>query len=307
MIPPAWQVLLAAMLEAVWLVDPLTLRIVAANPAACTLLDLTAEELVGKPVIELTATPEDQFFWEDVAAGLSSQIHSETMVRSNLGVPIAVERRVSRVPLDAGNSLFLVSLRDLRQQRRVEESHERLMAELRATLESTADGILVTDLSGSVRNYNRHFARLWDMPEELLLQRNDRALYQYVDRLKQDHLRGTDRIDKVLFDSKIHLVHQALGLHTSRARVQGSRLKGSREIRIASLFRVAPLEFLRMIFVHELAHLRVREHDKAFYQLCLHVEPTYHQLEFDVRLYLTHLDLGGDRVWGETQSDALSK
>ena len=180
MMPASWQAVLNAMLESVWLVDPMTLRIVAVNPAACALLDLTEHELVGKAVIELTATPEDQFFWEDVAAGLSHQIHSETMVRSNLGVPIAVERRVSRLPVDQHNSVFMVSMQDMRQQRRIEASHERLMAELRATLESTADGILVTDLSGSVRNYNRHFARLWDLPEELLLQRNDQALYQYL-------------------------------------------------------------------------------------------------------------------------------
>jgi predicted metal-dependent hydrolase len=42
--------------------------------------------------------------------------------------------------------------------------------------------------------------------------------------------------------------------------------------------------------VHELAHLKEREHDKAFYALCCHMEPGYHQLEFDLRLYLTHLD-----------------
>jgi predicted metal-dependent hydrolase len=42
-----------------------------------------------------------------------------------------------------------------------------------------------------------------------------------------------------------------------------------------------------MIVVHELAHLRERQHDKAFYALCQHMEPGYHQLEFDVRLWLT--------------------
>jgi len=44
--------------------------------------------------------------------------------------------------------------------------------------------------------------------------------------------------------------------------------------------------------VHELAHLKQKQHDKAFYQLCCHMEPDYHQLEFDLRLYLTHLDFG---------------
>jgi len=34
-------------------------------------------------------------------------------------------------------------------------------------------------------------------------------------------------------------------------------------------------------------HLKERDHDKAFYQLCQHMEPNYHQLEFDCRVYLT--------------------
>ena len=46
-----------------------------------------------------------------------------------------------------------------------------------------------------------------------------------------------------------------------------------------------------LVEVHELAHLRERDHNKAFYQLCLHMEPHYHQLEFDMRLYLTQQEL----------------
>lgn len=58
------------------------------------------------------------------------------------------------------------------------------------------------------------------------------------------------------------------------------------------MFRDAPAEFLKMIAVHELAHLKEADHNKAFYQLCTHMEPDYHQLEFDLRLYLTQLELG---------------
>ena len=46
-----------------------------------------------------------------------------------------------------------------------------------------------------------------------------------------------------------------------------------------------------MIVVHELAHLKEQEHNKAFYQLCEHMLPGYRQLEFDTRLYLTWRDL----------------
>lgn len=128
--------------------------------------------------------------------------------------------------------------------------------------------------------------------------RSDRALYDYVSGLKNQFLRGAAAVDKIFFDSKIQVIQHALGLHAAVSRVQGNRLKSSHEIRIAAMFRDAPPEFLRMIAVHELAHLKERQHDRAFYKLCVYMEPAYHQLEFDVRLYLTHLDLSsGARIW----------
>ena len=127
--------------------------------------------------------------------------------------------------------------------------------------------------------------------------RTDRALYDYVQALKAEYLRGAEPLSKVAFDSKLQIVQHALGTHTTVSRVQGSKLKAKREIRIASLFKDSPPEFLRMIVVHELAHLRERAHDKPFYQLCSYMETGYHQLEFEVRLYLTHLDAGGVRLW----------
>ncbi|MBT9506877.1 EAL domain-containing protein [Rhodoferax sp.] len=178
--PLAWSPLIEGLLEAVWLVDPVTLRILAVNRAAAELLGLVSEDLVGKPAIELTATPEDQFFWEDIAAGLINNIHSETLLRGADGIAIPVERRVSRVWPEPEHPVYVVGIRDLRQQRRTEDELERLVAELRATLESTADGILVSDLNGAIRNYNRHFAALWDVPEELLLTRHDAALYAHL-------------------------------------------------------------------------------------------------------------------------------
>ena len=127
--------------------------------------------------------------------------------------------------------------------------------------------------------------------------RTDRALYDYVQDLRQQYLRGADPVNKVAFDSKLHVVQHALGTHTTISRVQGSKLKAKREIRVASLFKDAPPEFLRMIVVHELAHVRERAHDKAFYQLCTYMEPAYHQLEFELRVYLTHLEASGARLW----------
>ena len=128
--------------------------------------------------------------------------------------------------------------------------------------------------------------------------RTDKALYDYVMEIKGEFLRSSEPLSKVAYDSKLHVIRNALGTHTTVSRVQGSKLKAKREIRVATLFREAPPEFLRMITVHELAHFKEKEHDKAFYALCTRMEPHYHQYEFDLRLYLTHMDAHGRLAWG---------
>ncbi|AYA91460.1 MULTISPECIES: M48 metallopeptidase family protein [Stenotrophomonas] len=119
--------------------------------------------------------------------------------------------------------------------------------------------------------------------------RSDRQLYDYTQALKDRYLRKSVPLNKVCYDNTLEVIKHALGTHTAISRVHGSRLKASREIRIATVFRQAPAAFLRMIVVHELAHLKETDHNKAFYQLCQHMEPDYLQLEFDTRLYLTEL------------------
>ncbi len=123
--------------------------------------------------------------------------------------------------------------------------------------------------------------------------RTDKALYSYVVDIKNDYIKKSQPLSKVVYDDKINVINHALGLHTFVSRIQGGKLKAKNEIRVASVFKNTPMEFLRMISVHELAHLKEKDHNKAFYNLCRHMEPNYHQLELDMRLYLTHLDLIG--------------
>lgn len=127
-------------------------------------------------------------------------------------------------------------------------------------------------------------------PQEML---SDKLLYDYVQELKSANLRNAPPLSKVVYDSKINDLRQALGTHTFVSNVQGSKLKAKNIIKVATLFKNAPEDFLRMIVVHELAHFKEKEHNKRFYKLCEHMEPNYHQLEFDTRIYLTHIELFG--------------
>ena len=122
---------------------------------------------------------------------------------------------------------------------------------------------------------------------------NDNDLREYVMGLKNQYMKKTQPLSKVIYDQKIHIVNHALGLHSYVSRVQGGKLKSKNELRVSSLFKHTPEPFLNMIVVHELAHLKEKEHNKAFYKLCQHMLPDYHQIEFDVRVYLTELELTG--------------
>ena len=115
----------------------------------------------------------------------------------------------------------------------------------------------------------------------------DAALYDYTQRLKQRHMRSSDPVSKVFFDTRMHVIDNALGQHQFVSRVQGGKLKRKNEIKVSALLKTLPEPLLRMVVVHELAHLREKEHNKAFYKLCQHMEVDYHQLELDLRLFLT--------------------
>ena len=123
--------------------------------------------------------------------------------------------------------------------------------------------------------------------------KNDKALFSYVIDLKNEYMKKSLPLSKVIYDGKINVIHNALGTHHFISRVQGSKLKAKNEIRVASMFKTVPQEFLEMIVVHELAHFKEKEHNKAFYKLCEHMQTSYHQVEFDLRVYLTYMDREG--------------
>lgn len=120
--------------------------------------------------------------------------------------------------------------------------------------------------------------------------RTNKALYDYTQDIKNQYMRKSAPLNKVEFNDKAS-AYNALGIHQRISKVHGGKVKTKKEIHIDSRLKDAPEPFLRMIVVHELAHFKELDHNKAFYKLCEHMEPDYHQLEFDFRLYLTWLDL----------------
>jgi len=214
-----WEVLttlIACLHDAVLLVDAAQLRVVAANEAAALLFALPVQSLCGRNVVELSSTPQDLCFWIDASQGLANSTCSHTMIQRCNGETRPVARRVSRLVLEppiepadplqsnAERAVYVVAFHDQTAERRVEEMLETRVAELRATLESTADGILVTDPAGHVNCCNERFAALWGITGELLARRDDQALRDRMLRSVEDPTAYTERLAAIESDATLH-------------------------------------------------------------------------------------------------------
>lgn len=136
-------------------------------------------------------------------------------------------------------------------------------------------------------NLKAYLLSKYPTPHEI---KNDKQLYEYANELKQTYLRNAPPLSKVCYEKQKDLVLKALGTHTFVSKNHGGKLKSKHEIRISSTFTTAPKEMLELLVVHELAHFKEKDHNKAFYKLCEHMLSDYHQIEFDLRLYLVLLD-----------------
>jgi PAS domain-containing protein len=138
-------------------------------------------ELVGRDMLATAPTTEAEAFWQQVAGkGRVSHILSDSFVTRAGGEAVPVVRRVTRIEPAPGNALYVVALYDRSEQMRVEAAAAATAAGLAATLESIADAVLVVALAGQISHFNRRFAALWELPEEMLLLRADDEVFDWM-------------------------------------------------------------------------------------------------------------------------------
>jgi diguanylate cyclase (GGDEF)-like protein/PAS domain S-box-containing protein len=205
--------LLDGLADAAWLADLHTGAVVAANAMAQRLFGHSARSLCGQPALELAASPEDLAWWDDARSGHLSPLHSDTVVTCADGRTLHVSRSIRPVCLSGPNGSpltqathALVALSDRSAEHASEARREELLAELQGTLEATADGILVTDLRGGIRTFNRRFAEIWGMPVSLLQEHDDVAVRAWMSR---------SLLDPVAYENRLHAVAQATLLAAS--------------------------------------------------------------------------------------------
>src|SRR3989344_1546665 len=163
--------------------------------AAQRLVGLPVAEMVGTPVLRLASTPQDMAFWGESAQVVADGIHSHTSLLRADGTLVPVNRQVTRVPAEvASGTVFMLTMLDRSVQESTERELETLLSELRATLDSAADGMLVCSLDGRVRAFNQRLAQLWNIPRDLLVRRDDAAVYAHMEAQVEDARAYAERL-----------------------------------------------------------------------------------------------------------------
>ena len=188
--------LLEGLPHAAWLVALPTQRVAAANAAAASLFQRPVEALLGEAALSLAASPEDMAYWAAADQGDLGTLQSDVVLVLAPERTLQASRSIRPLPAEPGQAPThaLVMLVDQSAERRFEAERENLVAELQATLEATADGILVTDAGGGILAFNRRFAELWGMPLELLQQHNDGAVKAWMARTVTEPEAYTQRL-----------------------------------------------------------------------------------------------------------------
>ncbi|MEY4916349.1 MAG: hypothetical protein RL616_262, partial [Verrucomicrobiota bacterium] len=160
-------------------------RIVRTNHAACALLGYTEAELLQLAITDLDPDfPVERWpvHWQELRE--RKHMCFETRQRHKDGHIVPIEVDLSWFEF-GGKEYNFAFIRDITERKREAENKVRSFALLRATLDSTADGILTVGSDNQIISFNEMFMQMWRIPAGVLAANDDKlALEHVLDQLK---------------------------------------------------------------------------------------------------------------------------
>ncbi len=203
--------------------------------------------------------------------------------------------RDSRPQVVDGHAVGRVwSFRDVTARREAEAGVEETLSLLKATIEATADGILVVDREGRIVSFNRKFLAMWRIPEDVIADRDDKRAMEFV----LDQLREPERFVKKVRD----LYDQPEARSYDWLEFKDGRIFE----RYSSPQKVAGRTVGRVWSFHDVTRLRlmedtIRRHARAFD----HISDAVITMDLEARI--VDWNPGAERMFGYTKEEMLGK
>ncbi len=133
----------------------------------------------------------------------------ELVCLSKDGTEVVIECRASIMRSGGRPAGLQLISRNVTELKRAEQALRESEQTLRATLESTADGILVVTEGGKVKHFNERFVRMWGFPAELMEARDNALLLQYAAAQLQDPQAFLSRVGEIFgaMGQETYVVH----------------------------------------------------------------------------------------------------
>ena len=154
------------------------------NKAGVETYGYSRAELEAMNIAQIVDPESLQLAIENITRKMSGAERTEpyeVLTRTHDGAPVYVEVSTRLVRDDAGTALYVQGIaRNVGERKRVERELEEGREALRATIESTADGILAVGADGRVLHANRRFLELWRIPQSLADEQDDEKLIAFA-------------------------------------------------------------------------------------------------------------------------------
>lgn len=174
------RAIIDAIPDALLLVDAHKRVVSAANAAAGSLLGYASTALAGKAIGDIEALPLDHFYWDEISSGSFRALHAvETEYIHADGSLVPVRKSTSNAA-DGQCQYVLVLAHDLRHERTIESSLERLNEEMASVLEATSEGLLVLDAARQLSRINRRLNEMWSLPDELVSSTGGESILHWI-------------------------------------------------------------------------------------------------------------------------------
>jgi PAS domain S-box-containing protein len=150
---------------------------ISVNQRYCEITGYRREEILLLKLDALTHpddVPASREFLTRIRSGELPEYKMEKRYIRKDGAIIWVHLTVSIVRAISGDPLYLVAfIEDITKRREAESQANKSLSLLRATLESTADGILVVDVTGKILSFNQKMPDMWGIPAEIFASGDD--------------------------------------------------------------------------------------------------------------------------------------